>query len=285
MSNTYTEIATRLAQLRPAVQIADHIGDAKKLKVFATVLDGITFPPKSAPKLLAALREAKDSLGNKAFAEASINNEQHWALKLSFAATNGVGFRETWRFPPLSGRAVSDARSDSYARRSSQGFSAHFGDSPTLPEMSSLHCAVAPEVCNIHIDKTGFVLEGLNGNISLTPDFFQHLVNELLFKTNLKGLAPRWANGGFDRVSLVYPNSANDFSRMGPRIGQVPLLREVGRIPGLGPVLSRVPLPGVNIDFVQAKTYKLTATASCGISGNCSVGMSFGGTHDLFGSR
>ena len=34
------------------------------------------------------------------------------------------------------------------------------------------------------------MLEGAGGNISLTPDFLQHLMNELVLKTNLKGLAP-----------------------------------------------------------------------------------------------
>jgi hypothetical protein len=285
MRDTYTEIATRLAELRPAVVIGDHIGDCSKLKIAATVLDGITFPPKDKKKLLVALRAANDKSGQKAFAEAQINDEPHWALKLSFGATNGIGFRETWRFPPLSGRMASNQQVDGYASQQAQGFSAHFGDSVTLPDMSSLHCAVADGVCNIHIDKTGFVLEGAGGNISLTPDFAQHLVDELLFKTNLKALAPRWARGAFDRISLVYPNSANNFSRMGPRVGQVPLLRRVGDIPGLGPVLSRVPLPGVQVDVAHTKKYKLTATASCGVNGNCSAGMSFGGTHDLFGSK
>ncbi len=283
MSNTYSEIASRLAELRPPVKIADHIADRTKLKVATSVLDGITFPPKDKDKLLEALRKAKDRYGKPAFAEARINNEPHWALKLSFGATHGTGFRETWRFPPLTSRPLMSS-GDPYAARSAAKFSGRFGDSD-LPDLTSLHCAVADDICNIHIDHTGFVLEGPNGNISLTPDFFQHLMNELVLKTNLKGMAPGWARGAFDRISLIYPNSANNYSRMGPRIGQVPLLREVGRLSGVGPILSRVPLPGVSVDLVQAKTYKLKITASCGVNGDCSAGLTFGGTHNLFGSK
>jgi hypothetical protein len=285
MSNTYSEIASRLAELRPPVQIANHIGDRKKLKVATTVLDGITFPPKDKKKLLEALRAARDRYGQKAFAEARIDNEPHWALKLSFGATHGTGFRETWRFPPLTGRPLAGAGADPYAQQSAVKFGARFGDRVDLPNLTSLHCAVADDVCNIHIDQTGFVLEGAGGNISLTPDFLQHLMNELVLKTNLKGLAPKWAKGAFDRVSLIYPNSANNYSRMGPRVGQVPVLREVGRLAGVGPILSRVPLPGVSVDLVQAKQYKLTLTASCGVNGDCSTALTFGGTHSLFGSK
>ena len=52
MSDTYSEIAARLAELQPPVRIADHIGDRRKLKVATSVLDGITFPPKDKNKLL-----------------------------------------------------------------------------------------------------------------------------------------------------------------------------------------------------------------------------------------
>jgi hypothetical protein len=276
MSDTYTEIADRLAELRPPVWIADHI-DRTKLKVGSTVLDGITFRPKDRDKLFDALHNAKDKYGKKAFAEAKIDNEPHWALKLSFGATHGDGFRETWRFPPLSDRPLVDGGGDRYARQAARRFSGNFGDAMDLPIMTSLHCAVAADVCNVHIDQTGFVIEGAADNISLTPDFLQHLVNELLFKTNLKALAPHWAQGFFDRVSLVYLNSANEYSRMGPRIGQVPYLREVGRVPVLGSVLTKVPLPGVNVDVVQGQNYKVTFNASCGVNGDCSVGATIGG--------
>lgn len=285
MSETYTEIATRLLRMNPPIKIADHIGARSKLKVAATVLDGISFQAKDHKQLIAELRAARDQLGNKAFSEARIDNEPHWALKLSFGATEGTGFRETWRFPPLSDRIAWERRPGSYGRQHARNYNGQFGDVTGLPNLTSLHCAVSIGICNIHIDQTGFVLEGLNNNISLTPDFAQHLVNELLFKTYAKEWAPGWAKKAFDRVSLVYPNTANNFSRMGPRIGQVPFLRRVGNLPGVGPVLSRVPLPGVSVDVIQAKTYKLQAMASCGVNGDCSATVTFGGTHDLFGSK
>ena len=287
MSDTYHQIATRLAGLVPPIFIGKHI-EPGSLEAAATTLDGVTFRPKDHKVLLTDLRAARTNLGDKAFAEARLdNNKEHWALKLSFGATEGTGFRESWRFPPLRDRPMtpSAGQSDRRAQRLAGDFGAHFGDSIELPDITSLHVGLAPHKCNIHIDKTGFVLEGVDQQVALTPDFLQHLIDELVFKTELKGIAPGWAKRAFDRVSLIYPNAGNNYSRMGPRIGRVPLLREVGRLPGIGSVLSRAPLPGVSVDLMSARKYKLTATASCGLTGACAAALTFGGTHDLFGSR
>lgn len=41
----------------------------------------------------------------------------------------------------------------------------------------SLHCAIAPEVCSVHLDGVGFVLEGRRGKYG--PDVINHIAHDL----------------------------------------------------------------------------------------------------------
>jgi hypothetical protein len=65
-----------------------------------------------------------------------------------------------------------------------------FGQAPAAyrrkVDITSLHVALTPAACNIHIDNVGFVLRGSRSMVGLDPDFVQHLVNELLLKTILR---------------------------------------------------------------------------------------------------
>ena len=148
----------------------------------------------------------------------------------------------------------------------------------TLPDSTSLHCDVSEHKCNIHIDEAGFVIEEPSGRVIVTADLFQHTANELVFKTYIKGYFPKWANGFFDRVSLVYPSLGNNFSKMGPRLSQVWGLREIKHIPLIGSRLGHVPLPGLHLDIVKRKNYKLEANALWGINGKGSITLNFSGT-------
>ncbi len=76
-----------------------------------------------------------------------------------------------------------------------------------LPDLSSLHCAIADDTCNIHIDEMGFVMTGRNGDVVVDPDFLRHTLVELLWKTKLKGKIPLWA---LDRFSFVIPKQTTD---------------------------------------------------------------------------
>lgn len=245
-----------------------------KLKKAATTLDGITFHPKDAEKLKQELRQAKDSSGKRAFATQWTNHVEHKAIALSFAATEGAGFREIWRFPPLPKTKLFQHTSPGW----NNNYSANFGVSMTLPDSSSLHCDVSKHKCNIHIDEVGFVIELPNGKVIVTADFLQHTANELILKTELKGLFPKWANGFFDRVSFVYPSSGNNYSKMGPRMHQVFGFREIKRIPLIGSKLRHIPLPGLHLDVIQRKNYKLEANALWGINGKGSITVNFSGT-------
>ena len=149
----------------------------------------------------------------------------------------------------------------------------------TLPDSTSLHCDVSEHECNIHIDEAGFVIEEPSGRVIVTADLFQHTANELVFKTYIKGAFPKWANGFFDRVSLVYPSMGNNFSKMGPRLSQVRGLRQIKHIPLIGSKLRHLPLPGIRVDLIQKKSYRLEANALWDINGNRSITLNFSGTH------
>jgi len=224
-------------------------------------LDGFTFLAKDWEKLIDALRVAKTADGFDAFAEGrSPEKPAHWALDMSMAATIGNGFREIWR-PQLSDRPLSTR--DLPGRHGfglgrdrgqwSDAYSAQFGKDPQPKDITSLHFAVAPDRVNVHIDETGFVFEGVDGALTVGPNFAHHAANELFWKTTLP--LPRWAA---EHVDLILPNSANDFSRF-----------------------------GVSVDMYRRNDLRVTVTGSCGIFGGfeCSGTLSVSGTHDLLGSK
>jgi len=102
-------------------------------------------------------------------------------LDVSFAATDGYGYREIRDMPLL------PSLSSFLPQKSSASFKSRFGfdDEQSVSfEVSSLHAALGEKVCNIHIDQMGFVVRGPYG-VFLNPNFPQHLVNELGLQTML----------------------------------------------------------------------------------------------------
>ncbi len=65
---------------------------------------------------------------------------------------------------------------------------------------------------------------------------------------------------------------------MGPRIRQVWGFREINRIPLIGSKLKHLPLPGLQVDLIKRKNYKLEANALWGKNGGGSITMNFSGT-------
>jgi hypothetical protein len=261
VSDVYLTISSRLASFTPAILIAQHIGSG--LYAGRDTLHGISFVAKDLNKILHAFRSARDNRGNEAFAEGSKEDPQHWnnlgdpnnwALRKSFAETHGIGFREIWR-PRLSDRPLrlEDAEPNRFRPKWDRRFSANFNDS--TEDHSSIHCAIAPDICNIHIDEMGFVMTGPDGDVIVDPDFAQHLVNELWIKSKLEKKLPTWL---IDRFSIDLPNSTNDYSRI-----------------------------GVSFDLAKQKNYRVRWTSSCSVLGNadCSTTFSFSGIHDFLGSK
>jgi hypothetical protein len=79
-------------------------------------------------------------------------------------------------------------------------------------DLSSFNFAVAADRCNIHVDQIGFVIGRARSEVIVDPDFAQHLVNELLWKSLATKVFP---DTFVDRVSIMLPSSANEYSRAG----------------------------------------------------------------------
>src|SRR5438045_8727668 len=131
-------------------------------------------------KLLGAGRSPKPGEGALYFdttrgplrANASVigmkEDPKHWALKASFGATVGEGFREQWRPPPEPRPALAPLPATSYG---SQRLSLGFGETGKLLTFTALHAAVAASVCDIRIDDRGFVVNTTEGAV-VTPTFW-----------------------------------------------------------------------------------------------------------------
>jgi hypothetical protein len=244
LAPTFRTIAKRLSGFN--ITLTDHLLDNPRtiadLEVHPLTLQGVDFTVKDADAFLAAVREARTG-SDKAFSEGSTKGsdwKQHWAMTASLQATHGIGFREPWRYylndrtaqlqdtkPPLLNAPEMD-----------RGLSAHFGEANTL-NLTALHISVAFgkwTECNIHIDETGIGMKDLQNNLTITPNVVHHLFNELLLKTfagEALGL-PTWV---LDRFNLHVLSPEMAYERV-----------------------------GISVDVLKGESYKLTISASCGLT-------------------
>jgi hypothetical protein len=159
---------------------------ASPVKGLDSTLKGIDFKCKDLDKIKKAFDDARDPFGRQAF----YYNGQYSSgkifkelirnmpdlLDVSFAATDGYGYREIRDMPLLPSLSTKFLPS-----KENSNFASRFGfdDEETLSfDVSSLHGALGKDKCNVHIDQIGFVVRGPSGAF-LNPDFPQHLVNEL----------------------------------------------------------------------------------------------------------
>jgi hypothetical protein len=297
---TYDAIVARCTDLIPSVDIARHI-KPETLRVANNTLDGITFqavdpadlaaefggrkklPNAGAPPKAGAL--AFDTTRGPRPANASMismkEDPKHWALKASFGATVGEGFREQWRPPPPSRAAL--LPTTSYG---SDRLSLGFGETGKRLTFTALHAAVAPEICNVHIDERGFVVSTPEGAV-VTASFWGHLANELLLKTKfrdwLDGLIGDNAVGAVvveavNRVSLRFPDAENRFAGLQGRIDRI---TGPGDIKGIGRTLLPI---GVSADLIHLRNSTVQANYYWH-DGQQTLTISWGGTFDKFGSK
>jgi hypothetical protein len=238
-TDVFKEIYKRVLAL--GLDLDLHIGS--HLEAGRSRLDGINFVAKNHQLLMDGLAALTYPGGAKVFAPGSKLMAGHLPLQLSYKATEGTGFRQIW-WAPRPDQPVGQPSADMDAR-----FSAHFGDSRNLPDLSSVHCAISPTLCNIHIDEMGFVLADEKGNPIVDPDALRHILVELVWKTNLQGKLPFWA---LDRVNFDIASSPLAFSRV-----------------------------GIGVDVKQSKRLKVSLRGSCAVdgamecSGTVTVGRSF----------
>lgn len=299
---TYDAIVARCKDLIPPVDIARHIKPGT-LRVAKSTLDGITFeavdpadleaefggrmklpgphpPPKpgSGPLSFDATRSLRPA---NASMTSMPEEPGHWALKASFGATVGEGFREKWRAPPPPRPAL--LPTPAYG---GQRISLGFGETGTRLTFTALHAAVAKRVCNVHIDERGFVVDTPAGAV-VTPTFWSHMANELL----LKSLFRDWLNGAIgdnavgavivevvNRLSLRFPDAENGFAGLSGKINNIKGPTDVKNI-------GKTILPiGASLDVARFKNSTVQANYYWH-DGQQTITISWGGTFEKFGSK
>jgi hypothetical protein len=242
---TFRKIEARLRSFSPPIELREHLvpkpSSVADLEVHPLTLQGVDFTVRDPDKFVAAMRQAKTA-GASAFAEGSTTPsdwKRHWAMTASLLATRGIGFREPWRYY-LNDRdmRLPDARPPGLRDepQMSSEIAGTFGIANTL-NLSALHISVAFgkwTECNVHIDETGVAMVDEHNNLTITPFAVHHLFNELIFKTIGGEHLPTWF---VDRVNLHVLSPEMGFKRL-----------------------------GVSIDLLKGETYKLTISASCGLT-------------------
>jgi hypothetical protein len=215
-----------------------------------TILQGITFPPKDFQLLLELFRGAANSRSEPAFhyhplkpapGGGTIANFLNKAEQLAYGDLLGLSYDQTtvgltkateqraWGFREIADTYNTEVGPVQAATTSYPGENRHilkFGQTPAAyrreVDITSLHVALTPAACNIHIDDVGFVLRGPRSVVGLDPDFVQHLVNELVWKSILRdwliekygsSAAAVWA---VEHLSIMLPSSD---SRYAPTAG------------------------------------------------------------------
>lgn len=187
----------------------------RDLTVYESKLDGISFitkkshPLQDGDDLLTTLRIATRG-SRPAFREGKKFEDEHWAVDASMGATTGIGFREViYLDPPRKWTRASDPTSLRMSPQADPMFVSQFDNNRIEVEISSLHAAIWGNFVTVHVDETGFILQpipGLSNDVSMTADFLQHTLLELIWKDKLK--VP-------GALEIFVPNSANQFSAFG----------------------------------------------------------------------
>ena len=285
---TFDAIAGRLSSLNPPIDLAKQIAQNTKprdpqfssLLAGTSTLDGVGFIAVNPSALARAFDQATDAAGQKVLTSMK-EDPGHWALKASFGATIGTGWREVWRPGP-------DRPPATVLESPGQGsrlLTMRFGTAGSSLRFTALHCAVDERsgVCNIHIDETGFVLGVPTGGVALTPSMYDHLMNELLVKTKFRDwLAGKMPNKdaaasvgeAIRRFSLVFPNASNGFEGLDKTINNLRKPRSLGE--GVGTAWRILRPIGATIDFYDNEKFKVQVTGSM-VDDDISVTLSVGG--------
>ncbi len=298
--NTYDTIVRRCKGLSPSVDIAKHIKPGT-LKVRSYTLDGMEFEPLDPEDLKAELggrmklpgAGPSPKIGALVFdttraprpANASMISMQedpkHWALKASFGATVGEGFREQWQPPPKSIAALLPER-----HFGSDRVSLAFGQTGQKLNFTALHAAVSDKLCNLHIDQRGFVVD-LGDGAMLSASLWGHFADELLLKTIFRD----WLDGKIgdnavgsivvevvNRLSLRFPDAENGFAGLSDRANRIKGINDLG---GMGKTLLPI---GLSLDVARTKNTSVQANYYWH-EGQQTLTLSWGGTFGNSRSR
>ena len=78
---------------------------------------------------------------------------------------------------------------------------------------TSIHCQISPVTVNMHIDLTGYMWRGPNGEQMIGPDAPFHILDELKWPELVKWVAAKnkWAGKVMERSHPIFPNMKNKF--------------------------------------------------------------------------
>ena len=212
----------------------------------------------------------------------------HWALKASFGATIGVGFRELWRAPPEIGVGLPRLNEPKYGK--TDPYKLGFGETGKYLKFTALHAAVAPPSpyrkkrgCNIHIDERGFVVDLPYGAV-VTPTSWSHIANELLVKTMFRD----WLDGkigdnllgglvveAVNRLNVRFSDAENGFAGLPDRVNSISGVKDIGK--AFMPIGVSYDLLKFQNSTVQFNYYKY--------DGQKTLTLTWGGTFDAGGSK
>jgi hypothetical protein len=87
---------------------------------------------------------------------------------------------------------------------------------------SSVHWQIEPQVCNVHIDRWGFVMKDGDGNSYYSPDAIQHIVDELMWAKIAEWMGNKLGSQKvylmMRKIQPVLPNSSNQYHKLGVRL-------------------------------------------------------------------
>lgn len=92
----------------------------------------------------------------------------------------------------------------------------------------SLHIAIAPDECSVHIDSFNFILNNPLGRTEIGPNALQHILDELVLRLPMAFLRRKgmtWLAAVMQSIHIILPHSANNYK---PKFG---IRFELGRSP------------------------------------------------------
>lgn len=129
--------------------------------------------------------------------------KNHGALALALQSTNN--FRK-------------DDRSEVFGALAAGATSGDGWREVGRPGEPSLHCQLSRTLCNIHIDRIGFVAKGPDGRAYYSPDALFHIADELVL-ASIAGAAHRAHPYLGEVVSRIHPVMPNIRNRYQPVFG------------------------------------------------------------------
>lgn len=194
MSYLFDPVFTEISRRFLRLSPAIHLSEHidEVIEMGRTVSEGITFKAKNHRSFQMEIAFAKSDPYSKLPAF-HWDDRKVWVYKLAALATHGEGYREIGR--------------------------------------PSLHIALGPEKCNVHIDEFGFVERGPNGEEYFTPELGRHIFDELIWRDKIRKNVIKLMDKGLpnflfvpaaallDRTYLLAPSAENRYElRVGPGV-------------------------------------------------------------------